>query len=75
MLQTAEEFMSKELYEELNKKVQAVYAALKVATDYADEHKLSFEFGAAYGMGGSYVGDPRDRDYPDTCWYPSSSSC
>lgn len=66
----------------LAKLVSDVYVAVNEATDYADEHKLSFSLDITYGMGGTYDGDEDNRYVPDYVaasdhdgWYPSSQSC
>lgn len=66
----------------LAKLVSAVYEAVSAATEFADEHKLSFSLDIAYGMGGSYDGDVENRYTPEYVdpedhdgWYPSSQSC
>lgn len=70
----------RELYKELNAKVDAAKAlassALDEAIAFADEHGLSFYWdGPAYGMGGYYQGDEKQRDYKHRGWEPSSGSC
>lgn len=63
---------------ELSRLVRAAEEALKAATDFADEHKLYFSWSPAYGMGGSYIGDPEERwnsDYSDDGWHSSSMGC
>lgn len=73
---TGEKQMStKELQAQLEELVIAANAALNKATVFADEHKLSFTFEPAYGMGGQYVGDAVGYDYMDSGWNPSSVSC
>ena len=66
--------------EEANKEIQALvaraYAAIRHAEEIADEHKLSFSFSPAYGMGGRYNGDPDDWGYDqEDGWRASSHSC
>lgn len=51
---------------------------IRQAEKIADEHKVSFGFDVAYGMGGTYEGDPelRSTDYgSDEGWQPSSQGC
>lgn len=71
-----------DLDKQLDVLVQEAFAALSKATDFADEHKLSFSFDITYGMGGSYDGDTENRYVPDYVdpedhdgWYPSSQGC
>ena len=71
-----------ELTKHLADLVQAAYDALNAAEAFADEHKLSFNFSPAYGMGGSYDGEVENRSVPEYVdredhdgWYPSSQSC
>lgn len=69
----------------IDEKVKAAYALITEAQVIADEHKLSFSFDVAYGMGGTYLGNPEDResayrygDYDrdsDDGWRPSSRGC
>jgi len=64
---------------ELNAMVSKVLSDLAACERFADEHKLSFSFSPAYGMGGHYYGDPEDRyspygDEPEG-WSPSSQGC
>jgi hypothetical protein len=64
----------------LNEKVQAAYAAIADAQVIADKHGLNFDFDIAYGMGGSYIGDPEEReeydeDELDGGWRSSSAMC
>lgn len=72
----------KNLYEQLREKVAAATAVADHAFDeaiaFADEHKLSFYWeGHACGMGGSYEGDPKQREhtYSENGWCPSAGSC
>lgn len=61
---------------ELSKKVEAAYAALREATEFADKYHLNFAWYPAYGMGGYYDGDPEERSkYSEDGWYSSSQSC
>lgn len=61
--------------------VEEAYRALKKAEDLAIEHKTSFSFSPAYGMGGSFEGyveeDETDEwgDAKEPGWCPSSQSC
>lgn len=55
----------------LNDLVRDANTALRVAQAFADEHGLSFRFGPAYGMGGTYYGKAMQDD-PDS-WAPSDS--
>lgn len=48
--------VDKEKTGELARLVQEAREALKAAEKFADEHKLSFTFDPAYGMGGTYYG-------------------
>ena len=61
---------------ELAELVRKANAALNEATEFADKYHLSFRFGPAYGMGGTYEGDPAERyGDDDDGWYSSSMSC
>lgn len=57
----------------ISEKINAAYALITEASELADEHKLDFSFDVAYGMGGTYVGDPDKWQEPG--WNPSSQSC
>lgn len=65
---------TKELQQELAALVNAAEEALSKATSFADEHKLSFSYSPAYGMGGYYNSNPEDR-WQELGWNPSSQSC
>lgn len=54
--------------------VQKAYNAVYEAQAYADEHKLSFSFELAYGMGGTYQGNPNAK-WDEPGWNPLSQSC
>lgn len=56
----------KEAIKKIDELVKKAHEALNEAEKIADEHKLSFCFNHAYGMGGSYE---------DGEWYASSHSC
>jgi hypothetical protein len=64
---------------ELNAMVSKVLEDLNKCEAFADEHKLSFHFSPAYGMGGYYEGNPEERysEYGDDpqAWQPSSQGC
>ncbi len=66
--------------EDAQKEVQRLAAEamelIRKAEKIADEHKVNFRFDVAYGMGGTYQGDP-DRRYvnDEDGWQPSSMSC
>lgn len=60
--------------------VTAAYASLAAAEALATEHKLSFNFSPAYGMGGTFKGELTDEmqkyyymDEPG--WVSSSATC
>lgn len=80
---TAKEQMSdtaqKELQQQLYELVNAAYIALGAATKFAEDNKLSFSFDVSYGMGGTFQGDPEERNrYHRNSyngWFPSSESC
>lgn len=69
----------KEATVELSRLVSVAKEALQAATNFADEHKLSFSWNPSYGMGGSYIGDPEERwkedYYGDDGWHSSSMGC
>ena len=62
---------------EIDRLIKEAYAALSAAEEIADRWKLEFSFGPAYGMGGTYYGDPEDRDSwnPEQGWVSSSADC
>jgi hypothetical protein len=68
-------------HEKISKEIQVKLAeAMKLireAQALADQYKLSFSFDVSYGMGGTYYGDPaeRDEDYSSDGWLASSNSC
>lgn len=63
--------------------VQQAHHIIQEAESIADDWKLSFNFEIAYGMGGRYQGDIKQRwwesdwglDPGDQGWLPSSRSC
>lgn len=58
------------LVKEFNKK-------LKEAEAFAKKYKLNFSIHPAYGMGGSFYGDPAQfsEDGAEPGWFPSSEGC
>lgn len=66
--------------EEAQKKIQQHLATARAeiaeACKLADEHKTSFSWDLAYGMGGEYEGNPDLRsEYSEDGWQSSSHSC
>ena len=62
--------------EQLDAAVKASIKALQLAESIADEHKLSFSYCPAYGMGGYYTGDPAKREsWKEDGWTSSSETC
>lgn len=60
---------------EISRLLNDAYKSINKAEALANEHKLSFEFGVAYGLGGTYYGDEEERsEYCADGWY-SSSNC
>lgn len=62
---------------EIQKLISEAYANVRKAEELAKQHKLCFSFDVAYGMGGTFVGDPDENyDNPgETGWLASSHSC
>lgn len=61
----------------IDEKLAEAESLIRECEAIADEHKLMFSFGLAYGMGGDYYGDEneRDEDYFDGGWAASSRGC
>lgn len=61
----------------IDMKVEEAHKLIKECEKIADEHKLSFRWSLAYGMGGFYSGDPAERAEYETeqGWISSSSNC
>ncbi len=73
-----EEEKKKEALKNIAEKTKLAMELIKECTKIADEAKVSFSFDIAYGMGGTYRGDPETRrgeDYHDDGWHASSYSC
>jgi hypothetical protein len=67
---------AQEANNEIARLCNEAYKLINQAEKLADEHKLSFDFGVAYGLGGTYIGDEEERsEYCNDGWYSSSSSC
>lgn len=73
----------KELYEELNTKVENIRQLLKDAEKFADDNNLTFSFEVCRGAGATYypkTAEP-NSDSDDWCssdengWVSSSSQC
>ncbi len=65
---------------DIQKQIQKLCAEalekVREAEKLATEHKLTFSFDVAYGMGGTFYGDETMRDeYKEDGWYASSHSC
>ena len=63
---------------EIKEKLAAAYALIQECQDIADREKSSFNWELAYGMGGTYYGDPEEvNSYGDkeAGWQSSSSDC
>lgn len=73
----------KEKYSKLAQLVKDAEDALSKAQEFADQHGLYFDFGPAYGMGGTYFGvsneDRKEMEQTGTRledgWLASSNSC
>jgi|GEM_PF-3761306 seryl-tRNA synthetase len=80
--QEEQDNIKREGAEKLANAVQRANDALQEATNIADKYGLSFNFGPAYGMGGTYYGrenaDYDESDYYDSDeqgWVSSSEQC
>jgi hypothetical protein len=67
--------------QELSDLIARAEEALADCTKFADKYHLSFGWSPAYGMGGYYYGDPKDKvdkygeDRTENGWRASSQSC
>lgn len=67
---------AEEAAKQISQHLGEAYQAISKAEKLADEFKLTFDFGVAYGLGGTYIGDEEERsEYCNDGWYSSSSSC
>lgn len=67
--------------EDISKKIAEAYKLVREAEALATTHKLSFSWDLAYGMGGTFHGDPEDRydrygeNEAEAGWSASSQGC
>ena len=62
---------------DIDSKLKQAYALIKECEDIATSEGLEFSFDVAYGMGGTFYGEPFKDYYGDTRqgWQASSHSC
>ncbi len=71
---------SEKAQKEIQRLLSEARTLVRQAEELAKENKLSFSFSIAYGMGGTFTGDP-DEDWggydssSNVGWHPSSHNC